>query len=295
VRKENKNIRELINWATCYLEKKGVDSPRLNAELIAGKIKGRPRIYFYLEPDLSFSEEEMGLFKKEIRRRGRRVPLAYITGEQYFMEYRFLISPGVYIPRPETEILVEEACKILEEQRKFTPLIVVDIGTGSGNIAISIAKKIKTARIYAVDISPLALRIAQINAQLNKTHQGIDFLLGDLFSPLEKKNLMNKVDLIVSNPPYVDSRQMRSLPPEVKKEPVVALDGGKDGLSFYKRIIPESSLWLKKGGWLVLEIGYNQAKEVIQIITEEGGHLNSPRVIYDLDGNSRLIIARRKY
>lgn len=272
-----------------------MDSPRLNAELIAEKIAGKPRIYLYLEPHLSFSEEEVALFKRKIRRRGERIPLAYIIGEQYFMGYRFFISPGVYIPRPETEILVEEACKILQQQRKFTSsLTVVDIGTGSGNIAISIAKKIENARIYAVDISPLALRIAQINARFNKTARRIDFLLGDLFSPL-KKNLRGKVDLIVSNPPYVDRKKMSSLPPEVKKEPLVALDGGKEGLSFYKRIIPQSSLWLKKGGWLMLEIGYNQSKEVIRIVTREGRCLNSPRIIHDLDGNPRIIIAGRKY
>lgn len=286
-------IRDLINWATHYLENKKVDSPRLTAELIAEKITGKNRIHLYIDPQIPLEKEKVFLFKKEIRRRGRRVPLTYITGEQDFMGYRFLILPGVYIPRPETEIVVEKCIDILKGiENHFSYLTVVDIGTGSGNIAISIAKNIKSACIYAIDISSLAIKVARCNAQNNRVSSQIEFLLGDLFSPLESRNLKNKVDLIVSNPPYVERKQMRFLPPEVKKEPDFALDGGEDGLDFYRRIIPESSKWLRKKGGLVLEIGYNQAEEVKKIIEENS--FDPPHIINDLNGYPRVVIAYRR-
>lgn len=288
-------VREFIKWATLYLDKKGVDNSRVEAELIAEKIKGKRRIHFYLEQNLCFNEKEAALFKKEIKRRGRRVPLAYITGEQYFMEYRFVVVPGVYIPRPETEILVEEACRIFEAKRNpLSPLKIIDIGTGTGNIAISIAKRLKNCHIYAVDISDRALKIAKINAQLTDTSHQIEFFLGDLFPPQKEENLKGKIDLIVSNPPYVDTNKIKTLLPEVRKEPIFAIDGGEDGLSFYKRIIPQSYLWLKKGGWLALEIGYDQADKVAGIVKENKQYFCAPCLIYDLDNNPRVITVQRK-
>lgn len=289
--KKRKKIKELLNWAIPYLKKKGVDDPRLNAELIAEKITGKPRISFYIEPDFLLEDEDLAKFEREIKRRGRRVPVEYIIGEKYFMDCKLIVSPGVYIPRPETEILVEEALKILEKL-KYPLLKVVDLGTGTGNIAISIAKRVQKVKIYAIDLSLKAIKIAKMNAQLNRVEEKIDFLMGDLFFPLQKKNLKDKIDLIVSNPPYVDRKKLKDLPPEVKKEPDFALDGGPEGLSFYKRIISESPIWLKNGGWLLLEIGYNQDKKVAQLLQQEK-RLNLCRIVKDFNGNPRVIIVQK--
>ncbi|RLE13728.1 peptide chain release factor N(5)-glutamine methyltransferase [Candidatus Aerophobetes bacterium] len=287
-------VRTLIKWATCYLKSKKIDSPRLTAELIAEKIIGRKRVWFYIGSEISVDKKKASLFKREIRRRARGVPLAYITGEQQFMGYKFFIPPGVYIPRADTEVVVEKCIEILNRIANHHSPIVIDLGTGSGSIAVSIAKKIKNAFVYAIDISSLAIKVAKYNAKSNKVQKRIEFLLGDLFLPLEFKNLENRVDLIVSNPPYIERKQMRFLPPEVKKEPDFALNGGKEGLNFYKRIIPESLKWLKKGGNLVLEIGYNQADKVKKIVETKKNLFTPVQIINDLNGNPRVVVTSKK-
>jgi len=290
-----RNIRELIKWARDYLASKGVQSPRLVAELLAEEVTKKHRIYFYLGSGVSVSRKQKAFFEKNIKLCGRKVPLAYVIGKQYFMGDLFFIRPGVFIPRPETEILVEKALQFLENIKKDhleRSLIVADIGTGSGNIAISIAKRVKNVFIYATDISSLALKVAEKNALFHGVSQRISFLFGDLFSPLEQKNLEEKFDLIVSNPPYIEKEQLRYLPEEVRKEPVFALNGGKKGLDFYKRIIPTSKKWLKENGALMLEIGYNQAEEVKQIIKKE--YSSFPQFFCDLEGNRRVVFVQEK-
>lgn len=294
---KKESIKDLIRWARHYLNSKKINNPQLTAEIIAENITGKEKINLYLDRDTELSKEQKALFKKNIRRCGRKIPLAYITGEQYFMGYRFLIRPGIFIPRPETEILVEKAIQFLEEIKKNHPardIIVVDIGTGSGNIAISIAKKIKNAFIYAVDVSSLALEVAKNNAKAHRVHHQIDFLLGDLFSPLKEKGLEGRADLIVSNPPYVEEEKIRNLPEEVKKEPTFSLNGGREGVTFYKKIIPTSPRWLKKGGVLMLEIGYNQLEKVAKIIYEVQEFVDIPQIFYDLEGIARVISVRKK-
>lgn len=280
-----------MKWASNYLTLKKVKNPHLVAEIIAEYTTRKQRINLYLEPNLYLTREKESLFKKNIRKCGRKIPLAYVTGEQYFMEHRFLIKPGVFIPRPETEVLVEKALQFLEGIKKKNcqqPIIVADIGTGSGNIAISIAKQIKNTFIYATDISELALAVAKDNAQTHGVYQRINFLLGSLFSPLKDKKLEKKIDLVISNPPYVEKEQIRYLPKEVKKEPDFALDGGKNGLIFYEKIIPTSTQWLKKNGALMLEIGYNQSEKIRQIIHKLKEYQGSPQIFYDLANNSRV-------
>jgi len=293
VEKKKKKIKEILNWAVSYLKERGVDSPRINAELIAEKIIGRSRISLYLEPDFLVEDEVLAKFEKEIKRRGRRVPVEYIVGEKHFMDLKLIVSPGVYIPRPETEILVEEALRILKKLKSPASILrVVDLGTGTGNIAISIAKKFQAIKIYTIDLSFKAIKVAKMNARLNRVEKKIDFLVGDLFSPLQGKKLEGKIDLIVSNPPYVDRKKLKELPPEVKKEPDFALNGGPGGLSFYKRIIPGSLIWLKNGGWLLLEIGYDQDKKVTQLLQSEK-RLSLCRIVKDFNGNPRAIIVQK--
>ena len=280
-----------MKWASNYLTLKKVKNPYLVAEIIAEYTTRKQRINLYLEPNLYLTREKESLFKKNIRKCGRKIPLAYVTGEQYFMEHRFLIKPGVFIPRPETEVLMEKALQFLEGIKKKNcqqPIIVTDIGTGSGNIAISIAKQIKNTFIYATDVSELALAVAKDNAQAHGVYQRINFLLGSLFSPLKDKKLEKKIDLVISNPPYVEKEQIRYLPKEVKKEPDFALDGGKNGLIFYEKIIPTSPQWLKKNGALMLEIGYNQSEKIKQIIHKLKEYQGSSQIFYDLANNPRV-------
>ena len=288
---EGKSIRELIKWGKEYLSSKRISSPQVVVELIAENITGKSRPYLYLGDDVYLDEKKKALFEKNIRRCARKVPLAYVICEQYFMGYRFFIRPGVFIPRPQTEILVEKSLQFLQKLNKTHPekIIVVDIGTGCGNIAVTIAKEIKNAFIYAVDISSLALEVAKYNARYHRVSSQIKFLAGDLFSPLSNIPIQGKIDLIVSNPPYVEREKMRYLPEEVKKEPDFALDGGKEGLSFYQRIIPASTRWLRGKGVLMLEIGYNQAEKVLNMIRREKEFANSPCLFYDLEGNARVI------
>lgn len=275
---------------------KKINNPRLIVEFIAEDITGEKRSHLYLEPEIYVSSEQQVLFKKSIRRCGRKVPLAYITGKQYFMGDLFIIRPGVFIPRPETEILVEKALQFLEKISKNypeKPLIVVDIGTGSGNIAISIAKRIENVFVYATDISTLALRVAKENARLHGVSQRINFLLGGLFSPLRKTGLNQKVDLLISNPPYVKRKQLGCLPEEVRKEPDFTLNGGEKGLAFYQKIIPASPQWLRKNGALMLEVGYNQAEQVRQIIYKVKKYHSLPQFFCDLEGNPRITVVQR--
>lgn len=277
------------------MQERKIESPRLAAELIAGKITGKDRIDLYLEPRITLTEDEYVEFRKKIKERGRGVPLAYITGESYFMGYRFLTPPGVYIPRPETEILVEKALQILEKLTKRCShrLKVIDIGTGTGNIAISIAKQMWKVYVYAVDISSFALKVAGTNARIHGVNHKIKFLSGDIFAPLSQQDLKGKTDLIISNPPYVYTGMIRFLPREVRKEPVIALDGGKDGLNFYRKIVSESVFWLKEGGYLLLEIGYNQTEGTRKIIQEHRKSWSNPEIISDLNKNPRLLIVQK--
>ncbi|MBE0478032.1 peptide chain release factor N(5)-glutamine methyltransferase [Candidatus Aerophobetes bacterium] len=294
MKRGQKNIKELIKWARDYLILKKLPNPQLVAELVAEEITGKDRINFYLEPEITVDDKQEDLFKKNIRGCGRKIPLAYITGKQHFMGDVFFIRPGIFIPRPETEVLVEEALQLIQKLNKECPgreIIVVDIGTGSGNIAISIAKRIKKVFIYATDISNYALQIAKRNACFHEVQERIEFLPGDLFSPLKEKKLMERIDMIISNPPYVEGKKMRYLPEEVKKEPDFTLNGGEEGLDFYQKIIPASYVWLRKNGFLMLEISCDQAKKVTQILYER--FKNLPQIFYDLENNTRVVCIRK--
>ncbi|MBC7188707.1 peptide chain release factor N(5)-glutamine methyltransferase [Candidatus Aerophobetes bacterium] len=285
-----KRIIKLINWAKNYLAKKGFIDSREVAESIAEYILGKRKIDLYLEPDLSIEKEKEELFKRYVRCYARGVPLAYIIGEQYFLGEKFLIRPGVFIPRPETELLVEKAVEFLNKRENHPhPLKVVDLGTGSGNIAVSIAKRIENVIIYATDISSLALKVAKENASLHRVEKKIVFVMGDLFSPLENYHLEGKIDLIVSNPPYVEKGAFKSLPSQVKKEPRFALEAGEDGLFFHRKIILSSPRWLSPGGALILEVGYNQAEKVEKIACEIEDYRKSLKIFKDLSGIPRII------
>jgi len=299
--KEVWTIKKALQWATSYLKKKGIESPPLNAELLLSFVLKGTRMNLYLNFDRPLSPRYLPLFKKLVLKRSHYVPLSYLIGEQDFMGLKFKVNSNVYIPRPETEILVEETVK--EVQRSTFkvqgrngasgPFIIVDLGTGCGNIAISLVKRIRGSKAYAIDISREALKVASENARFYRVERRIEFLEGDMFSPLETLNLKGRVGLVISNPPYVAAEDLEKLPLEVKKEPRIALDGGKDGLNFYRRIIQEAPRFLNRGKLLALEMGHNQADRIKELILAERD-LEPPVVIPDYDENQRVILSRRR-
>ncbi|MEA3485212.1 MAG: peptide chain release factor N(5)-glutamine methyltransferase [Candidatus Aerophobetes bacterium] len=299
--KEVWTIKRVLEWTTSYLMRRGIENPRLNAEWLLGYVLKRSRLDLYLEFDRPLSSSSLTLFKKLILERSQHIPLSYLVGHQNFMALKFKVNSNVYIPCPETEILVKETLKTFQGpmfkvqggDEALKPFIMVDLGTGCGNIAISLIKRIKGSKAYAIDISREALKVAVENARFYRIERRIEFLEGDMFSPLEGLNLKGKIDLVISNPPYIATEEMPKLSLEVKKEPRIALDGGRDGLSFYRRIIRETPPLLNKGGLLALEMGYDQADKVRELILAERD-LEPPVVIPDYDGNQRVTLSRKR-
>lgn len=223
------------------------------------------RTELYLERFSLDDKKLYQLFSTIYQRRALSRPLQYILGYTEFMGLNFKIKEGVFIPRPETEILVETAIKYVTklQNHKVTKLNILDIGTGSGCIAVSLAKFIPLAKIIATDYSVKALEIAKDNAKLNKVSDKITFIRSDLFTSYKVR--VTSYDIIVSNPPYIPAREIGLLQPEIRYEPRIALDGGEDGLEFYKRIFKESHSYLKENGYLIMEVGFGQAKTIKDI------------------------------
>lgn len=288
-------IQKSLEWGRHYLEKRGIRNPRLNSEFLLSHLLEKSYSNLYLERNQLLKRGDLKKFKISIIKRSRHLPLSYVTGRQSFMDFMLWVTPAVYIPRPETEILVEETLKIIKrggEGIKRDELTIVDLGTGSGNIAISLARAVKEVRILAVDISPAALKVARKNAQAYNVLDKIKFLPGNLFSPLLQFDMKEKVDMIVSNPPYVSSREMRKLSLEVKREPQEALEAGEDGLRYLRGIIRRSLYFLRRGGWLILEIGYNQGRAVSELVLSRR-RLRIVRIIGDLNGHQRVVVSRK--
>ncbi len=284
-------VKKSLKWATRYLEERGIENPCLTSELLLSQLLQKKRFHLYLDGDRDLPGSVRTLFLNLVKKRGQYVPLSYLTGSQDFMGYSFKVNPRVYIPRPETEILVEKVLEVtsLPRGREF---IAVDLGTGCGNIAITLAKQLERSRIWAVDISPESLEVARCNAQLHYVDKKVEFLRGDLFTPLIRLGLERRVDLVISNPPYVASTQMKNLPPEVRKEPKVALEGGEEGLSVHRRIIWQAPRFLNRGGLLALEIGSGQVKIIKDLISAQP-QLLPPKIVSDYQGKERVVLTRK--
>ena len=253
------------------------------------------RSEIYLNYDRVLNNTEKTQLEKKIQKRIDKIPLQYITKHQEFMGMDFLVEKGVLIPRPETEILVEEAIKRLKNYKYSNKLKIVDLGTGTGIIAISLAKFIEDVIIYATDISKISLQIALKNAQKHDCKDKIIFLQGDLFEPFIGIIEKNSLDGIISNPPYIDSYNFKLLPPEIKdNEPKIALYGGIDGLDYYRKIIKKSPYYLTNDGFIALEVGINQSKIVEELIIRENSFNQNIEVINDYLGIERVVIAYRK-
>jgi release factor glutamine methyltransferase len=283
-------ILALIRWADERFKKEGLTTPRLDAEVLLAESLGIDRVGLYTHFDQPLLPDELTRFKKLILRRLSREPVAYILGRREFWSLPFKVSPEVLIPRPETELLVSEALKILAHPERISPR-VLEIGTGSGAVSVAIAKEIPSARIVATDLSAGALSVAEENAVQNGVRGQIQFLKGDLFQPLPGGE---EFDLIVTNPPYVSRKEFAALSPEVRNfEPRTALDGGLDGLDFFRRTLPGAGDSLRSGGWFLAEMGKGQYQEILTM-AEKVPDLDSFDFVRDLAGMKRVFKARKK-
>ncbi|MBU1291255.1 peptide chain release factor N(5)-glutamine methyltransferase [bacterium] len=283
-----KNIRKIF-------KNKGIINSEREAEILLSYSLEMSRSEIYLNSDRVLKDIEKTQLEKKIQKRIEKIPLQYITKHQEFMGMDFLVEKGVLIPRPETEILVEEVIKKLKNYKCSNNLEVADLGTGTGIIAVSIAKFIEDIIIYATDISKISLQTALKNAQKHACKDKIIFLQGDLFEPFIGRIEKNSLDGIISNPPYIDSYDFKLLPPEIKdNEPKIALFGGIDGLDYYRKIIRKSPQYLKKNGFIALEVGLNQSKIVKELIIRENNFYQNIEIIKDYLGIERVVIAYRK-
>ncbi|KKO18308.1 MAG: peptide chain release factor N(5)-glutamine methyltransferase [Candidatus Brocadia sp.] len=287
-------VSGLIRLASRELDARKIDTPLLDAEVILAHLLGCRRIDLYLHPDKPVETDVSTAYQNAIRRRGHNVPVSYITRHAEFMSLDFYVDERVLIPRPETELLVEAVIEKSQNMSCKDEIILVDIGAGSGAIAITLAKKIDKARIFAVDISADALSVARMNAGRHGVLHKITFVCGDTFEPLTAYGLESKVHFIVSNPPYVSSGEFRHLPKEVRDyEPYVALVSGPDGLRMFKRIITHVKAWLRPSGFLLFEVGEKQAQTVLQFL-EDTGWFNKTAFIKDYQNINRIVVAQRE-
>lgn len=282
----------IVTEITSRLESHGIESSRVNAEIMLSDILGCARGQLYIN-DIRLSHSQIKQLDEMVSRRIAREPLQYITGKVNFYGSEFLIEPGVFIPRPETEILVDTVIKLFTIYHipyTICEPLILDLGTGSGNIAISLTKALADCKIIASDKSEKAITLAEKNSSLHGVSKKIEFIRADLFDIPERYK--NSFDMIVSNPPYIAHQKLKDLSDEVRKEPLQALDGGRCGVNFYSRIIEESSLFLKNGGIIAFELEdgiYGKVKELF----EASGRFHSIRAFRDLNDIIRVITAKK--
>ena len=269
--------QQALKWGELFLQEKGVEDAKTDSWLLLAMACHIDRNFYYLHMREEMQKEQIEAYEAVLKKRAEHVPLQHITGEQEFMGLPFLVNSDVLIPRQDTEILVEEALK------KTKPgMQVLDLCTGSGCIIISILKNRPDLCGTASDISAAALHVAEKNAKINEVSPV--FVQGDLFEPVK-----GTFDMILSNPPYIPTAEIEKLMPEVREyEPLLALDGKEDGLVFYKKIIKEGYSYLNPGGYLILEIGYDQGAEVSARMEQAG--YQRVKVIKDLAGLDRVVI-----
>lgn len=275
------NIKQALEYGIDLLKTNKIEEPILKTKILLSKALEKPKEYLLINETEEIEKEKLNIYKEYIDLICSFIPLQYITKNQEFMGLDFYVDERVLIPQPDTEILVEEVINITKAN---TNIKILDLCTGSGAIAIALKKNLQKTRITATDISKKALDIAKKNSKNNNTD--INFICSDLFNDINEK-----YDIIVSNPPYIKTNIIKTLDKEVQKEPVLALDGGQDGLDFYRRIISQGYKFLEKNGYLCLEIGYDQKNEVIKLINENG-HYKELYSKKDLAGNDRVIICR---
>lgn len=282
-------IKEILKLGVELLREKNIEEPNLKVKMLLSDVLNKTKEYLIIHDEEEVNENEKKVFLEKIERLRNYEPIQYILNRQEFMGFSFSVNENVLIPQPDTENLVEEVLHIADKLDKDIneEIRILDLCTGSGAIVISIAKLLgKKVLVYASDISAEALKVAEENSMNNMVN--IYFFKSNLF---EKISNLYKFDIIVSNPPYIETKKIENLPEEVKREPKIALDGGEDGLKFYKEISKEAKKYLLENGYLAFEIGYNQ-REYVESILKQDRYKN----IYsrkDLSGNDRVVIAQK--
>ena len=263
----------------------GIEDVPVKVRLLVESVLNMNKFELVIHHDMEVSEKQINEFEIGLEKIKNNVPIQYITNHQEFMKLDFYVDENVLIPQPDTEILVEEVLKYADlVSTKSEPLKILDLCTGSGAIAISLAKYIDNCEVTATDISNKAIQIAKLNAEKNLVHRKITFIESDMFDNIPK----NKYDIIVSNPPYIETDVLNTLSKEVQKEPHLALDGGDDGLKFYRLIIKNAKDYLAPDGKVFVEIGYDQKDKLFEIINESE-HFSNPVCVKDICGNDRVI------
>lgn len=276
-------IQELMEKGKQKLIENQIEEANIIARVLLQFVLALNRTELLMNQEQEVEEKKRQEYEKVIQKIIEGIPMQYITHKQEFYGIPFYVDENVLIPQPDTEILVEEVVSLAKNQQED----ILDIGTGSGAIGIALASNITSANITISDISKKALEIAKKNAIENKVIQKIKLVQSNLF-----ENIEGTFSIIVSNPPYIETEIIKELPKQVQNEPILALDGGKDGLTFYRKLVEEAPNYLRQGGYLCMEIGYNQKEDVLELLQ------NSPRYQHtyskkDLSGNDRIIIAQK--
>lgn len=281
---ETWTIRRVLDWTRQHFEKQNVDDPRLTSEILLGHVLSLPRVKLYMDLDRPLSKEELATYRGLIQRRIAFEPTQYLVGFREFYGRRFSVDPRVLIPRSETELLVEA---VLRAVKKDAPSRVLDVCTGSGCIAVTIAAERPQASVWATDLMPGALEVARLNAQAHQVDGRVTFFQGDLLAAVPAGATF---EVIVSNPPYVKTGDLATLQKEVQQEPRAALDGGPDGVTVIARLVTDALPRLKPGGLLAMEIGEDEGTAVRELLTRAGYH--DVKIEKDLARHERLALGR---
>jgi release factor glutamine methyltransferase len=290
---EQWTIGRLMNWTTDFLREKGAESPRLDAEVLLAHVRGCKRIELYTAFEELASDDLRARFRELVKERAAGKPVAYLVGQREFFSLPFEVTPDVLIPRPETELLVVRALDLAKQlplTERQDGIQVADVGTGSGILAVTLAKRLPTSQITAIDLSPAAIAVAQRNAARHGVADRIEWIEGDLFAnvPTERQ-----FDLILSNPPYIASAEMAQLADDVRRyEPALALDGGEQGTAVIERLISQAAQRLRPGGWLLMEISPTIVQRVEQLL-DAAPNIERRPTQKDLAGLARVVQAQR--
>jgi release factor glutamine methyltransferase len=287
-------IRRLLEWTTGYFSRKEIDSPRLSAELLLAHVLQLPRIKLYTNYERVVEDRELAAYRELVRRAAEQEPIAYLTGRGHFFNLEFEVTPDVLIPRPDTETLVENVIQLIRHQPGLESPRVLDLCTGSGCIAAAVAHHVKGATVLATEINPAAAALARRNIQRLGLNERVTVAEGDLFQPLEQTIDRLPFQLILANPPYVPTGQIPTLDRNVRDfEPVAALDGGLDGLAIHRRILEQAPARLTPGGYIFLEIAFDQGELAMQLTAEHQRFVDA-KILKDHGGNERVLTARLK-
>lgn len=284
-------LGDAVAWAAGLFRAAGIDSPQLDAEVLAAYILDEDRTFVIAHPEAMFSERQQWLFAIAVERRSERVPLPYLTGRVEFLSLAFAVTPQCLIPRPETEHLVEtvEACVRFTDDR---PVIGADIGTGSGAVAVALAVRHPQCVVYAIDCDVEALAVAERNIAAHGVGDRVKALAGMLLAPLATVGLTQRLDFIAANLPYVGEAEWGVVAPEVRYEPRHAVIAGTDPLALIREMVADAATYLAPDGWLCLEMGAGQADAVVTLL-KDAGHRDT-RIVRDLAGIDRVVAARAK-